>query len=361
MPREYDPARTCMKVELWPAAERKAWEAALKKGRLFDKPGRGAHWKPLTVVANAKSYGRWLSWLAREQLLDPGAGPCQQITPENVGRYMDHLATQVSTGMIAHRIADLYTVAKAMDPACDWSWIREAWYRTSHDAKPVKNKLARLVNARDLHRFGLELMKKAESDQSGSEFQRTLMYRDGLIIALLAARSLRLENFASIEIGKHLARRGEEYWLLHEETETKNEIEIDWPIPQKLIPQLERYLSFYRPKLIERHARFSRGCPPAGDHLWVSRFGGPLTAHGMYGQIIARTQMKFGRSVNPHLFRDAVATTVAIEDPAHVGIIKSLLGHHDARTSERHYNQARATEAVFEHQRRLMALRRKAA
>src|SRR5947208_17065337 len=101
-----------MKVELWPAAERNAWEAALKRGSLFDKPGGGAHWKPLTVVANAKSYGRWLSWLAREALLDPDAGPCQQIDRDNVGRYMDRLATQVSTGMVAHRIADLYVVAR---------------------------------------------------------------------------------------------------------------------------------------------------------------------------------------------------------------------------------------------------------
>src|ERR1041385_7328104 len=46
MPREYDPSRTCMKVENWPAAERIAWEAALKPGRLFNKPGGGAHWAP---------------------------------------------------------------------------------------------------------------------------------------------------------------------------------------------------------------------------------------------------------------------------------------------------------------------------
>src|SRR6185503_19890051 len=96
---------------------------------------------------------------------------------------------------------------------------------------------------------------------------------------------------------------------------------------------------------------------PAGKHLWVSSFGSALTAHGMYGFITERTKLKFGRSVNPHLFRDAVATTVAIEHPAHVMSTKILLGHHDGRTSERTYNQARTTEASFAHQQRLRRLR----
>ena len=357
MPREYDPSRTCMKVENWPAAERIAWEAALKPGRLFNKPGGGAHWAPLTRVTNAKSYGRWLQWLSNEGLLDPNAGPCQQVTEENVEQYMDHLATQVSTGMIVRRISDLYTIAKAFLPASDWSWIRNAWYRLRQDAKPVKNKAARVVNARDLFRFGIELMKRAEEGEPKSALFTPLMYRDGLIIALLAARPLRRENFTSIEIGKQLLRRGETYWLHFTEQETKNEIELDWPVPEMLVPYLQRYLTEYRPALLARHARFGRSSPPVGNRLWVSRYGSPLTAHGMYGFIVDRTKEKFGRSVNPHLFRDSLATTVAIEDPAHVMSTKSLLGHHDGRTSERYCNQARSTEAAFEHQNRLKKLR----
>lgn len=357
MPRKYDPMRRCLKVEDWPAREREAWNAALKKGSVFDKHGRASHWKPLTILANAKSYGRWLSWLAHEGKLDPHAGPCQQLTRENVDRYMDYLTGMVSTGMTAHRLGDLYTVAKALMPAEDWSWIKAAWYRLRHDAKPVKNKAARVVNARDLFCFGIDLMKRADRGEAPSAFFQALAYRDGLMIALLAARPLRRENFVSIKIGTHLVRRGESYWLLLKEHETKNEIELDWPFPEMLMSHLERYLAEYRPILLARHPRFGNGAPAAASHLWVSRYGTPLTAHGLYGQIVDRTKQKFGRSVNPHLFRDAVATTVAIEDPAHVMSTKSLLGHHDVRSSERYYNQARSTEAAFEHQHRLEKLR----
>lgn len=361
MPRQYDAERCCLKVEQWPAAERKAWNTALKKGGVFDKGGAASHWKPLTVLSNRKSYGRWLNWLAREGLLDPDAGPCQQLTQLNVGPFIDHLLATVSIGMTAHRLGDIYTVAKALDPNKDWGWIRAAWYRVRQDASPLKDKHARLVNARDLHRFGLELMEQAKHDDVASDFLRSLMFRDGLMIALLAARPLRRANFVAIRIGGHLTRRGNDYWMRFEDAETKNEIELDWPVPRSLVAAIDRYIEEYRPRLIERHLRFGRGLPSAENHLWVSRYGSPLTAHGLYGQIIARTQEKFGRSMSPHLFRDAVATTVAIEDPAHVLSTKSLLGHHDSRSSERYYNQARSTEAVFEHQRRLKSLRRDAA
>ena len=62
--------------------------------------------------------------------------------------------------------------------------------------------------------------------------------------------------------------------------------------------------------------------------------------------------------MNPHLFRDAAATSIAIEDPSHVGSTKSVLGHSSLRTSERHYNQARSTEATAAYQSRVTTLRR---
>jgi hypothetical protein len=63
------------------------------------------------------------------------------------------------------------------------------------------------------------------------------------------------------------------------------------------------------------------------------------------------------RSVNLHLFRDCAATSVALEDPAHVGIAARLLGHRSPATTERHYNQASAVEAAARFQRALLELR----
>jgi integrase len=70
-----------------------------------------------------------------------------------------------------------------------------------------------------------------------------------------------------------------------------------------------------------------------------------MTQMALYDRIRPRTNDHFGIAINPHLFRDAAATTLAIADPAHVRIAAPLLGHRTFATTERHYRQARAFEA----------------
>ena len=61
--------------------------------------------------------------------------------------------------------------------------------------------------------------------------------------------------------------------------------------------------------------------------------------------------------INPHLFRDCAATTIAIEDPEHVRIASQILGHRSAATTERYYNQAQTIDAARRYQDFLVALR----
>ena len=62
--------------------------------------------------------------------------------------------------------------------------------------------------------------------------------------------------------------------------------------------------------------------------------------------------------INPHLFRDCAATTIAIEDPPHVRIASQLLGHRTFSTTEKYYNQARGLEASRIMQNHVLSLRR---
>jgi integrase/recombinase XerD len=65
----------------------------------------------------------------------------------------------------------------------------------------------------------------------------------------------------------------------------------------------------------------------------------------IYLRIRWHTQKAFGQAINPHLFRDAAATTLAIADPAHVRVAAPLLGHRTFTTTERYYQQARSFDA----------------
>jgi integrase len=70
-----------------------------------------------------------------------------------------------------------------------------------------------------------------------------------------------------------------------------------------------------------------------------------------------RTRAAFGRPINPHLFRDAAATTTAIHDPLHVRLVAPLLGHRTFSTTERHYMHAQSLEAHREFVATLTQLR----
>jgi integrase len=77
----------------------------------------------------------------------------------------------------------------------------------------------------------------------------------------------------------------------------------------------------------------------------------------VYETIVGRTGEAFGRPINPHLFRDCAATSIAMDDPKHVRIASRILGHRSTATTERYYNQAQAIDAARRYQDFLIAVR----
>jgi site-specific recombinase XerD len=70
-----------------------------------------------------------------------------------------------------------------------------------------------------------------------------------------------------------------------------------------------------------------------------------------------RTAEAFGQPINPHLFRDCAATSIAIEDPAHVRTASRLFGHRTLSTTEQYHNQAQSVDAARRWQDFLLRLR----
>jgi site-specific recombinase XerD len=176
-----------------------------------------------------------------------------------------------------------------------------------------------------------------------------------LLVALLAARPLRLANLVGLTLDRTLVRRGKEWWIQIPAAETKTNEPIEQPWPELLIVCLENYLTCHRTVLVQRHGRWARA---AGQQLWLSRDGSPMTRRAIYDRITRATLKGLGRALPPHLFRDAAATTLAIEDPRHVRIASRLLGHRTFSTTEKYYNQARGVEASRVMQDYLLSLRR---
>ena len=371
---KYDPTRRCRPPSLWPAADRLAWDAALQPGDVLDPGGPASRWAPLTRSGAARAYGRWLTWLDGTGQLEPGASFADQVTPERVRDFVGALQPVNAPMTVLHRIESLARAAGALAPDRNWAWLwaEAGWLQRT--AVSVRLKHPRLVGADELFAFGCELMAEAEDrpegSRAGAPWRRAVGYRDGLMVALLAARPLRLKNFAAIEIGRHLVVHGTGYRLQVPRAEMKGRRPlrqhgaelVEQPVPEALTPYLERYLVHHRPRLCERGApqvAYASVDDEPCRALWVGQSGVALSPVTLYARIVELTEKRFGQSVNPHLFRDCAATSIATMDPEHVRITMTVLGHTKLATSERYYNHARSFEAARLHQANIMALRRR--
>jgi len=195
----------------------------------------------------------------------------------------------------------------------------------------------------------------AAAENESTRLRRFKAYRDGLMIASLASRALRLRNLTGLILGRTLVRRSDGWWIQIPAVETKTKDPIEMPWPEMLTSHLKTYLRDHRAGIV---ALRSFGSGASCDALWLSMHGSPMTDNAIYIGIVARTRERLGQPINPHLFRDCAATSIAIEDPAHVGIAPRLLGHRTGSTTERYYNQARSIEASRLMQNHLLALRK---
>jgi hypothetical protein len=94
---------------------------------------------------------------------------------------------------------------------------------------------------------------------------------------------------------------------------TKTGGSIDEPVPDDLVPYLEEFLRTWRPVLLRQASKFSGD--PTHRRLWVDRAGGPMQEFTLRSLIERYTEKQFGTAVWPHLFRECLLTSVAIDQP----------------------------------------------
>ncbi len=340
-----------MPLEEWPVTDRMAWEAALRPGDVLEDCGLAAHLREGSRVIMIEGYGSWLGFLNELSEIDLERAPADRVSPKLVMRYVERLRTTCNDSTVHSRVRLLYQVLAVMAPDRDWRWLRRIFQKLGATILTRRDKQGRIVSSRRLYEAGLDFMRRAEAEEGLHAQRRAVMFRDGLLVALLAARPLRLSNIASIRIDQHLVRLGEEYWLRFDSNETKNARPIEVPVPDQLVPFLERYL--------ERHRRELLG-PSDLPHLWITVQGRAANPNTVYKRIVSLTKDAFGWAINPHLFRDCAATSVAIDDPEHIQIAAAILGHGSLKTTHKHYIQAQSVTASRRYGGTIANLRRRA-
>jgi integrase len=335
------PQRACLKLQAWPEEDRRLWQAACEPSDLLDPRPSGTRANH-AIMSNRKAekgYGRWLTFL---QVAHPGSladAPALRITPERVRRYVDSLiGLGNSTASIIARLRELGEVARIVGPDKSWSFINALESRIRARHKPARDK-SNLRLSDELFGLGLSLIEKATACRG---LAAALLHRDGLMIALLALVPLRRRNFASLRLNRNVTAINDVWLIILDESETKTHGSLEILGPDELVAPLGTYLNVQRPLLSSIKRRSGK---PVGEALWVSTHGSPMSEMAIYLRIRWHTQRAFGQAINPHLFRDAAATTLAIADPAHVRVAAPLLGHRTFTTTERYYQQAQSFDA----------------
>lgn len=339
------PAPTRCKIsriaDTWPQNDQAAWLLALKEGDPIDPGGLASGWAPLSCLKAETDYGRWLDWLDECGELDPAVDPAARTTKDRVRRYIAHLQSNLSPYTVQSVLQSLGEMLRVTTNTHDHHWIGRAAGRLRGRATSSRNKRERMKSPDQLVDLGVSLMKQADLLLETDPRRAAMLFRDGLMITLMAYRPLRLHNFMAIVLGQHLVQRAGSRWLVFTAVETKPRTALECPFPAFLEAPLDRYLAIYRPIMIANGARIEGHA----RHLWVSRVGDPFSAKGVAAAIKLHTKRAFGLAINPHLFRDCAATMIATVSPEYVHDITVILGHSTLATSARHYNQARSLDA----------------
>lgn len=351
-----DPESAVMKIEDWPEEDRVLWQKSLVRDDPFSEDGARAELREISNKKVANGYGRFLTFLEQHDPLAMGEPTEQRITPERVKTF---IANMIALGNGKHtiltRLQELHSVAVILAPKRSFRFIKELASRVRGRMEDSEDDPGRFVTTDELLSLGISLIEQAHNNTT--DRLRAIDYRDGLIIALLALRPMRRKNFAALRLDHNVIKKNGVWRIVlrPEETKTYNRIDVEWP--SDLVDALETYLTVHRPVLISLKGRWAKDID---DALWVSSHSSPMTEMAFYQQVTKRTEAAFGKTINPHRFRHIAASTLAIEDPVHVRVSASILGHTSFRTTEDYYIQAQRAQAHEKFVDQIMNARAKA-
>jgi integrase len=339
----------------WPASDQDLWAKACRGVGRFDESGRACHWAVATATQVQHGYALWLGHLKPQGLLEQIL-PCDRVSRETLLGYVKVLQSRrLAPVSVCSRLRDLSEALRVMQPDGDRELVVRALRSLERSAKPSRDLRARLVAPSQIYEAGIRLMDRIDRHGGLCSTRIALACSDGLRIAMLAAKPVRLRNLTGTRIGFNLIKCDSSYRWRFGPTETKTCEAIDVDLPSRLIPYIDRWIEDYRPMF--------RGANRT-DALWVSSRGGAMSRAGVYDRICLTTERELGVRINPHTFRHIVATSVAIAMPEDVEMTPFLLDHRTDRTVKEHYDLARSLSASARYleqfeQRRRQALDRR--
>jgi integrase/recombinase XerD len=324
-----------LSVDAWPDEDRALCVAAFQDGDPFDEECRAAHMSAATQIGLRTAHARSLGFLASEDPDRLRLSLEARVDRDSIRAFVEHLRQSCRDTSVASTLHKLRLFLGLIRSERDWSWLKIIARRIDAQVTPRRDPSQGVTSA-VLFALGFQLMADAENFAYVTGCitkEDALTYRDGLIIALLAAVPLRRRTLAALTINRHLLKIGD-HWLLDiPEADTKTRRPLEFPVPHALSGCIDLYL-----------AEFRDAITGANDHhgLWPSARGIPMGGGAIYDAVCRRTAKALGFPVNLHRFRSAAGTLWSVSDPVNVRAVKDLLGHASFATTDKHYITAQS-------------------
>lgn len=318
----------------WPVGDRQLWQAGTQAGDILAKPRYAAGLCSETLDTIITGYRRWLVFLRAHGRLDPTATPAARVTRENIIAYVRNLRETNCNASLVARLSELRCAMRVMHPEADFCWITSPGGRALSSIFPILQTPIQVFGSRALYDWGHRIMQDALAEAHPE--RRRLTYRNGLLVALFAARAPRVRSMASLRLGETVIPSGRRYKLVFEKKDVKNGRCIEYHAPAGLSAAITRYLEVERAELLAGQSH---------DWFWVDQYGEPLSADDISDMIQRQSKRSLGKAFGPHRFRHAMGTTAPLVDPAHPGVATAILGITE-RILTKHYNRATQTDVA---------------
>jgi len=338
-----DPRRRCLKFALWPAADRSLWEVAMRRREPcadpehddLDDEDAASDWSLDSWAKAAKGYGRWLGFLDWLGELDADEAPADRVTRERASglfKLMRELGNSPYT--IVGRFCELRAALRVLAPEHDMCWLLNPGGRPLRSRLRMVRRPRQVHDCRVLYAWGKNLMTEALSLKGPQ--RRRVQFRDGLLIAILAARAMRLRSIFEVALGDQIQQDDDGWQVLLGPEDIKNKRELAYGLPEDLQPYLDRYVAVERQELLQGQQH---------DWFWVGWDGSRLDYRGVEKRIRWRSEKEFGKAFGPHHFRYCLATTAEIVNPAAPGLGGAILGI-TREVYQESYNRAGQADAA---------------
>jgi site-specific recombinase XerC len=330
----------CWRLGEWPALDQAAWTRGCTPVAPYDDPygerRAGSTLRPDTLSKISKGYGRWLCFLAARGALEPDQPPLARVTRRRLRAYFHALRTAGNADYtVIGRFDELRKAMRILAPGQDVSWIDKPDGVSIAALLPKLRRPMLVPDSGVLLAWALAMMDQARVKPTAPR-RRLTDYRDGLLLAMLAARGRRLRSMSLLRPGREVLQRGGHYRIELTPEQVKTSRADHFGLPEELTPYIQHYLDVVRPALLAGQS---------DDAFWISRDGTRMTAKAIQTQVFARTGKRFARAFGPHRMRHAIATTAALRASGHPSLGAGVLNI-TGRTTEKSYNLAAGQTAA---------------